>query len=393
MATEIKIPDIGTTVDHVTLVRWLKNEGEPVKRGEPLCEVETDKAVSELESIAEGILLKQVLPEDTEVEQGAIIAYVGKEGENVPDGDQPPSPEATQAPPEASLRRVEGQGKQKTGRKPQFGREKKTARISPLLRNLAKKEGVDLEHVTGTGPGGRITREDVMRASAPVQRIPRTVEGKPLSSNQATVARRVSQSQREIPVIDLTSRFEMTAVLQARRHLQEESNSKVSFDAFFISAVSRVMKEFPHFRSKFEEGKVIESVDCNAGIAISVGEELYTPVIKNADAKSVSEIDSAVQQLVEKAEKGCFAPEDMTGGTITVSNLGMYPVCSFCAVIPPGQVAVLSVGAIEETALVRGGKVKIIPAAMITLSVDHRLINGREAAQFLARLKEEMEKL
>lgn len=388
MATEIRIPDIGTTVDHVTLVRWLKNEGEPVKRGEPLCEVETDKAVSELESIAEGILLKQVLPEDTEVEQGTIIAYVGREGESVPDALQ-----------------TGDERRQTTDQKPQVGREKETARISQLIRNLAKKEGVDLEHVTGTGPGGRITREDVVRASVSVQRILRIVEGKPLSSNQATVARRVSQSQREIPAINLTSRFEMTAVLQARRRLsegsfgQEKSNpkdpsdSKVRFDTFFISAVSRVMKEFPHFRSKFEEGKVIESVDCNAGIAISVGEELYTPVIKNADAKSVSEIDLAVQQLVKKAEKGCFAPEDMTGGTITISNLGMYPVCSFCAVIPPGQVAILSVGAIEETALVRGGKVKIIPAAMITLSVDHRLINGREAAQFLARLKEEVEKL
>jgi len=353
MPTPIKVPDMGTTVDQVRVVRWLKSEGDRVMRGETLCEVETDKAVVELESIAEGVLLKRLVEADTEVLQGVVIAYVGKPGENVPDTEVP-TPDVA---------------------------------VAPLIKNLAQREGIDLATIAGTGPGGRITREDVLKAT------PQTpAEGSPLSSNQQVVARRVARSQREIPPIHLTGRIDMSGVI-AQRERMKAAETRVSFDAFFLRAVAGVMKAFPHFRSRLESDAMIESDDVVPGIAVSEGYELYTPAIRAADKLSLEELESAIRDLSEKAKGHAFTQEDLQGGTLTVSNLGMYPVQSFNAVIPPQGVAILSIGATEQTPVVRDGAVAIVPMATVTLSVDHRLINGREGAEFLAALKAEMENL
>jgi len=376
MATAIPVPDIGTTVDHVRLVKWLKSEGDTVKRGEALCEVETDKATSDLESIAEGVILKLLVEEDTEVEQGAVIAYVGKPGETVPDGDAAPDGDASGAGVDGPEREA-----------PDVGGKPKGVAVSPLIRNLAEREGVDLATVTGTGPAGRITRDDVLKA-----RSQTPDEGSSLSANQQVVARRVARSQREIPPIHLTGRIDMSAVIAERDRLKT-AGSKVSFDAFFLRAIAGIMKAFPHFRSRLDSDTVIESDEVIPGIAVSEGYELYTPVIRGADGMSLENIESAIRKLLGKAGRKEFAPEDLTGGTLTVSNLGMYPVGSFSAIIPPDQVAILSVGAIEPTPVVRDGEITVVPMTTVTLSVDHRLINGKEGAEFLTALKEKMEKL
>lgn len=369
MAVKITIPDIGTTVDHVTLVNWLKNEGDPVKRGDGICEVETDKAVSELESIAEGILLKQVVPAGSEIEQGTIVAYVGRAGEPVPlpDMDQPVTRQESRsvAPPAGTAR----------------------PKASLVIRNLAKNQGVDLVGMVGTGPGGQITREDVLRA-----REDSSMAGEKLSANQSIVARRVLQSHRDIPPISLSCPIEMTALLQLRRRLQGEGR-KASFDAFFVHAVSMAMKEFSLFRCRIDKGRIVESDGVHVGIALDVGEELFVPVIRNADALSIGEIEAAIQRLAEKAGKGSFTTADLAGATVTISNLGMYPVHSFQAIIPPDQAAILSIGSTRDTPVARNGKVMVIPIAMVTLSVDHRLINGRKAGEFAARVKEIIETL
>ena len=377
VATAIRIPDIGTTVDEIRLVRWLKKVGDPVKRGESLCEVETDKAVSELESIAQGVLLKIVAAEDTKVEQGTVVAYVGVAGELI-------SPEEKRAPSVAPAAATATPVPDKeTG-----------GNIPPLIRNLAKKEGVDLSTVTGSGPGGRITREDVLNAKKKgVAAAPSPASadrGRPLSANQSVVSKRVARSQREIPPIDLTARFDMTRLIEKRAVLKKEE-TKISFDAFFVQAVARVMKDFPHFRSRLEEDRVIESDAVVTGIAIGVEHDLFTPVIRSADSMALEQIESAIQRMAQKAEKRTFATEDLEGGTLTVSNLGMYPVRFFSAVIPPGQIAILSIGATEQTPVVKDGAVAIVPMANVTLSVDHRLINGREAAEFLTALKKAVE--
>lgn len=381
MATAIKIPDLGTNVDHVKIIRWLKQPGDSVKRGDPLCEVETDKATSELESIAAGTLLKHAIPDGTDVEQGTVIAYVGAAGETPPSADQ-----AEVAAPSGA---AATSGATTPSPSPAVN-----IQASPMIRNLAKNLGVDLSRVAGTGPGGRILREDLRKAPSPKEKAPAVAPGTgaSLSSHQVTISRRVTQSHREIPPINLTGRIDLSAVREFRRRMEEENLRKVSFDAFFVFAVARAVKEFPHFRSCLKGEKVIVTDAIDVGVAISAGEELYTPVIRRADSKPILEIDAEIQQFAARAGKHQIPPADMAGAVLTLSNLGMYPVHSFAAVIPPEQSAALAIGCTEETPVVRNGSVKIAPIATITLSVDHRLINGREAGQFLAQLKSILEK-
>lgn len=386
MATEIKMPDFEGTVEEAKLLRWLKNEGDFVKRGEPLCEVETAKAVSELESIAEGVLLKQMVAPDADVEAGSVIAWIGAKGDSIAPA---PAPEKKlpEKPVPAPVTAVAS--------KPASAKAAPSGAVQaiPMVRELAKKLGVDINTVVGTGPGGRITREDVEKAKGgagkEVAKSSAAIMG--LSAMQAAVARRVTQSQHDIPPIPLSCQIDMSAILEYRRRTEAETKCKLSFDAFFLYAVGRVIQEFPHFRSRVENGRVVASDGIHVAVAISAGEDLMTPVIKNVNTKSILDIDVEVKQLVERVAKHQIQPAEMAGGVFTISNLGMYPVHAFAAVIPPEQSAALAIGTTEETPVVRGGNIKVIPAAMITLSVDHRLINGREGAQFISQLKKSIE--
>jgi pyruvate/2-oxoglutarate dehydrogenase complex dihydrolipoamide acyltransferase (E2) component len=379
MAVAIRVPDMGTTVDRVTLLSWLKQEGDAVERGEPICEIETDKAVSELESVAEGILLKQVVEADTEVDQGTVVAYIGEEGESLPDEEAEEAPTSQNEPKKAAA-------------------QKKSAapRVPPLLRNLAKRNDVDLSAIEGTGPEGRITREDIMQAAeagpaaADTEAEPTQKQAKP-SSNQALVAKRVGRSQREIPPIDVTARIDMTAVLQRRQAMADDGN-KVSYDAFFVRAVGQILKNHPHFRSRLEDEEltVLEATD--VGLAMSVDEDLFIPVVHDAGNMPLEQVQERIAALAQKTRDKQFATEDLQNPTFTISNLGMFPaVESFAAVIPPGQAAILSVGACVETPVIENGELTSAPLAAVTLSVDHRLINGREAAEFITALKNKLE--
>lgn len=377
MSIAIKIPDLGTAVSIVTLVRWLKKEGDVVNRGDFLCEIETDKAVIELESIAEGTILKILVSEGTELEQGTIITYIGNKGEAVPDPDAEP-----------------GLIKEEDLEEHLQGTQNESRNIPPLIRNLAKNHGVDIESVTGTGPGGRITREDVINAKDKNGGVQKNgLSEKPLSSNQVVIARRVLQSQREIPSIHMECKINMSAVLEKRRKSLEKSGVKISFDAFFIDAAAKIIKQFPHFRSVISNEKIIESDNINIGIALSHNAELYIPVIHNADNKSIDEINNDILLYSAKSIDGRFTQTELSGASFSISNLGMFPVRSFLAVIPPDQAAILSVGAIEEMPIVKNNQVIIAPIAIFTLSVDHKFINGREAAEFISSLKTEIEKI
>jgi pyruvate/2-oxoglutarate dehydrogenase complex dihydrolipoamide acyltransferase (E2) component len=376
MSIAIKIPDIGTTVTVVTLVKWLRQEGDVVKRGDFLCEIETDKATSELESIAEGTILKIMVPDGTELEQGTVIAYIGNKGETVPELQSEPALTQETNSSENSI-----------------GPQIVSTNIPPLIRNFAKNQGVDIGSVIGTGPGGRITKEDVMRAKEKNEGAPKKDPSeKSLSSNQAVIARRVVQSQHEIPPIHMECKINMGAVLKKRRETLEQSGVKISFDAFFIEAAAKTIKQFPIFRSTIKNEKIIESENISIGIAISYNTELYIPVIHNADIKAIGDINQDILQYLEKSKEGHFTQQELSGATFSVSNLGMFPVRSFLAVIPSDQSAILSIGAIEETPVASNNQVIIAPMAIFTLSVDHKLINGREAAEFLSSLKTEIEK-
>jgi len=372
MATAITIPDIGTTVDHVMFVKWLVKVGDTVRRGDLLCEVETDKAVSELESIAEGTVLKLLAEPGTEIQQGTTVAYVGQPGEALENAgrktqDAGQKPAVSSPRPEASPQQVT---------------------VPPVVRNLAQKEGVDLSRVTGTGPGGRITSDDVRRAKAAG---PAPAKGKPLPANQVAVGRRVSRSHREIPPISLTAHIDMTGILRLRKGIEKKAGQKPSFDAFFVMAAAITMRKFAHFRSLLDQEHVIESDASNIGVAIGVDRQLFVPVVHGADVKGLSTIDAEIRALAAKAGAGTLTAAELSGAALTVTNLGMFPVLAFQAIIPPDQAAVLAVGMVEDRVVMRAGTVTTVPTVTITLTVDHRLINGREAGEFVAELKKTLE--
>ena len=385
MAVEVTMPDLGTSVDQVTLVKWLKDEGDRIRRGDALCTVETDKAAVELESYADGVLLRRVVTEGTVVEKGQLIAYVGQPGEEIP---EPPAPPTEQASPSAAAPAAEAL--------PETPKSVSAA-ASPLIRNLARREGVDLSAVTGTGPGGRITRQDVRAAKATTPDgspdAAQSKESQPLSASQRAVARRVSQSHREIVPFELTCRIEMSAAQAARQRTEEELDRPAGYDSIFIHAVARVIGDFPNLRSCLvDDGRVVRD-RINVAFLAGLKEALYSLVVVDAGSQGLAQIERDVVRLVLKAARRKLRPEDSAGACFTVSNLSMYPIRSFTAIVPPDQSAVLAVGGIEQTPLVRDGQVVIAPTATATLTVDHRLINGREAAQFLTRWKEVMETL
>ena len=334
MPTAITMPDFGTAVDEIRLVKWLVSEGATVQRGDLLAEIETDKASSELESAAEGVILKLVTGEGTAVASGTILAYAGVPGEAIPE----PEPAA--------------------------------ARVSPVVRNLASKLGVDLSKLSGSGVSGVITREDVLRAakSAP-----------PLAASraQAAIARTVERSAREIPHFGVTVAIEMTAAERLRRE------SGAGYEAIFIRAMAMAAGREPLF--------VAGRDGVHIGLAVGTGNDLFIPVIRDADRKSLPELQREIEALAADAAKGVFKPEAMTGASMSLSNLGMYPVESFEAIIFPGQSAILALGRVERQPVVVEDRVEISPRVKVHLSADHRIINGRTAAAFLARVKEAVE--
>jgi pyruvate dehydrogenase E2 component (dihydrolipoamide acetyltransferase) len=372
MAVAIKMPDLGTNVEELRLVEWLKREGDPVQRGEPLCEVETDKATDQLESVAEGVLLRQVVPADSEVICGTIIAYVGQPGEVITEPDAAPDqPPATGA---------SGLVTASSG-----------PRVSPVVRNLAKRKGIELDAVTGTGPGGRITRADVLKATQHTGSDDR--QGTPLSKQQLGVARRVSRSNREVPTIDLVTTLKMSAVIQARQKLIDESAAKVTYDSFFLYAAAQAIKKFPTFAAHVNGECLFAHDTIDICVAVNWDRKLYLPAVRSTDKRSLTEIQAEVQCLVDKTRNGAIRPDNLKGGCFTVSNLGMYPIDAFQMIIPPEQSGALAIGAIEERPLIEAGRIVISPVCTVVLSVDHRMINGAEAAEFLADLKQTLERI
>jgi pyruvate dehydrogenase E2 component (dihydrolipoamide acetyltransferase) len=399
MATAIIMPDFGTTVEQVKLVRWLKAVGDPVKRGDMLCEVETDKATSELESIADGVLLKQVVPEGEDVQQGTVIAYVGAAGEAPPAAPAKPTGVAGIAagPSGPAAPRTGGASGTAAPSGPQSpARQAGPTRISPLIRRLAEREGVDLANVAATGAGGLVTREDVLRAKAggpatAAATAGRGRAGTPLPKEQLAVARTVARSNREIPTIDLTASIDMSAVIEQRQKLIQQSARKISFDAFFVRAVAESIQKFPSFAAHADDEHFFPHEAIDVCVAVSHDRKLYLPAVRGADRLTLEEIQAEIERIVERIRGGRVSLAELSGGCMTVSNLGMFPVESFQMIIPPEQSAALAVGATQERPVVRLGQIVVRPLATVALSVDHRMINGAEAAEFLGSLKKTLE--
>jgi pyruvate dehydrogenase E2 component (dihydrolipoamide acetyltransferase) len=389
MVTDVVMPRYSLTMQKGTVVKWLKKEGEPVEKDEPLVEIEADKVTTELESPASGILIKICAPEESEVLIGEPIAFIGKLGE--------PLPNIGKANEERAVRKERAEVFLPTGM-PKREEEAEKIRASPLARSLAEQYRIDLTQIRGTGPGCRITREDVLRLIE-LRKDTRAVKIVPFKGMQKTIAERMSRSIKTAAHCSIMIEVDASRMTELRERVTTElkSNGKdgVSFTDILVKAVLVALRVNPILNSTLENDQLKVFEDVNIGIAVEVEAEgnlgLLVPVVHQANRKSLTEISEESRSLIKRARAGKASYDDLSGGTFTITNLGMYGVETFVPIINPPETAILGVGAIIEKPLIIEGKVEARPSMRLTLSFDHRVVNGAPAARFMQRLKQILE--
>jgi pyruvate dehydrogenase E2 component (dihydrolipoyllysine-residue acetyltransferase) len=398
MASEVKLPRLGQGMESGTVVKWLKAEGDAVEKGQPLYELDTDKVTQEVEAEASGVLLKIVVPEG-EFAVGTTLALIGDAGEEV----EAPAGEKTRKQPPAE---PEPASAEKAAPPPER-RQGERIKASPLARRLAREQGVDLASVKGTGPEGRIVAEDVERlapeaapAAAPAAappaepaRVAEGVERVPLTSVRRTIARRLTEAW-EIPVFQLVVSADMESVNQLvarRRELDPEERVTVTDVLVKVCAAALMRHRAVNVQVTDEELLVFPYV--NVAIAVATDRGLMVPVIHGAEHLSLAEVAMARAAVVGRAREGRLHREDVEGGTFTISNLGMFGLDQFAAVLNPPQAAILAVGASQERPVVRDGEIVARPTMTMTLTCDHRAVDGAPAAEFLETVKAMLEDL
>jgi pyruvate dehydrogenase E2 component (dihydrolipoamide acetyltransferase) len=408
MATEIFMPTMGYDMTEGKLVRWLKHEGDAVSKGEAVAEIETDKVVIEVEAFTAGVLRRIEVSEGQTVPVGTRIAIVAGADEALPAANSGPSaagvaatvstagpvaPPATPSGPDPARSRPPGA--------------EGAANASPLARRLAHEHGIDLATVTGTGPGGKISREDVLAAaagagagpaaqtadSAPPAAAP-AGENLPLSRLRRTMGRRMVESKTQAPHFYLTMRVDMTEAMALRQRLNAESGdpgARISVNDLIVKAAAGALAAFPAFNATFAGDYLALHREIAICIAVAIDDGLVTPVLRGADQKPLAQIARESAALVERTRAGKNRPEDYEGGTFTVSNLGMYKVDTFTAIINPPQAAILAAGAIQRTPVYVGDDLLPRDLLSLTLSTDHRVADGAAAARFLGAIREALE--
>ncbi len=410
MAAEVKVPRLGQGMESGTVVRWLKAEGDTVEKGEPLYELDTEKVTQEVEAEAAGVLLRITVPEGDEVPVGTTIAFIGEAGEEVPDvsaNGKPPQPAAEPRADAVEAPADEAPADEAPADEPPAAEAAAPAlaprredgeriKASPLARRIARERGVDLASIAGTGPEGRIIAEDVDRAAAvapaaaPAEAAPLPpgeIEEIPHTGVRRTIARRLTEAAR-VPVFQLQVSVDMTRaneVVAGSRELYPDVKVTVSDLLTKVSAAA--LRRHPDVNASFTEEAIVRYPTANVGLAVAAPQGLVVPVVHAAERRSLAEIAAVRADLVDRARSGKLRAEDMEGGTFTVSNLGMFGVERFVAILNPPQAAILAVGQTEDRPVARGGEVVIRPMLTATLTVDHRAVDGAPAADFLRTLK------
>ena len=431
MAEIVTLPKLGFDMAEGTLIRWVKKEGDKVEKGELLAEIETDKATVEVESQFSGVVLKHLVKEGTAVPVSKPIAAVGEAGEKVDEtalggGEQKAvEPKAEEKKAEQSVNQKQSVNQeqainrltdQQIGSQIKQRVEKTTegngklpagVRVSPLARRLARERGIELQAVRGSGPMGRITRKDVEAAAeggAVLPALPglaladlgpvRPDERIALSRLRAAIGRRMTQSRQEVPHFYVTHEYDMDRVMDARAQANmalEGSGEKLSVNDFVIKAAALALRQYPNLNAKLDGDAVLQFGHINIGVAVAVEKGLLTVVSKDADRKSLRQISAEVKQMAERVRSGKVQSEDIEGSTFTISNLGMYDVFEFVAIINPPEAAILALGSALQQAVVRDGQVVPGWRMRATISVDHRVSDGAEAAQYLQAMGQYLE--
>ena len=413
MATPIQLPALSPTMKEGKILKWLKAEGDKVSTGEAIAEVETDKSNLEVETYDDGVLLKILVPAGETAAVGAPIAFVGAKGETVdvsalavpakpapvaassapaapapPPAPAPPVVRAAPPPPATAqvvpLRRAEpppaGDGR---------------LRASPLAKRMAQEAGVDLGSVQGSGPQGRIVKRDIQAAmSAPVvARAPVYVPGVrtepevlPLSSMRKVIAQRMAEVKPGVPHFYLSIDVDMEGVLAIREEAKA-AELKISVNDFIVKAAALALHRVPAVNVSFQGDRILRFHTADVGIAVAIEDGLITPVIRDADRKPLGLLAAEAKEMAERARRKALRPEEYTGGSVTVSNLGMYGVDAFIAVINPPQASILAVGAVADRVVARNGQPVVRKMMSMTFSGDHRVVDGALGAQYLQEIK------
>jgi pyruvate dehydrogenase E2 component (dihydrolipoamide acetyltransferase) len=397
MATDVKLPRLGQGMESGTIVKWLKSEGESVEKGEPLYELDTDKVTQEVEAEASGVLLKIAVAEG-EVEVGRTIAVIGEQGEQV---SVPAAADnganGREQPSERPAREREPAGGARAEQAVRETASDGRIKASPLARRIARERGIELSGVSGTGPEGRVVAEDVERAAAsstapaqaPAPSLPAPeVEVEQLSSMRKTIARRLTEAW-QAPVFQLGITVDMERALELRRRLValHGDDPKPTISDLITKVCAAALMRHRAVNALYK-GDVVElHGTANIGIAVAIPNGLVVPVIRACERKTIAEIASARSDLVERARSGKLRQPDLEGGTFTISNLGMFGIERFIAVLNPPQAAILAVGSTEDRPVVVEGAVVVRPRMELTLTCDHRAIDGATGARFLGDVK------
>jgi pyruvate dehydrogenase E2 component (dihydrolipoamide acetyltransferase) len=426
MATEIVMPRLSDSMEEGTILRWMKSRGDSVEQGEELVEIETDKANMVYEAPAAGTLIEVVAAEGDTLPIGEVIARVGEPGE-APSGEGAPAkakePAATESAPSSAAPSTEATPQPATARAeaptaatPATGDGR--VKASPLARRIARERGLDLAGVAGSGPGGRIVKADVERAAtaapaAPAAPPPAAAPAAPtpgaaerpetakgsvsfedLTKLQSTVARRMAESKATAPHFYLSVEADMTRAVEARARLKAaagEGEAVPSFNDLVVKACAIALREHPRANGAYRDGRLELYSRVNVGVAVAARDALVVPTVFDADQKGLRQIAAETRALAERVREATITPPELSGGTFTVSNLGMFGIANFAAVINPPQAGILAVGAIAERPVVRDGEIAVGNVMPMTLACDHRILYGADGARFLDRIRNLLE--
>ncbi|MGI6783739.1 MAG: dihydrolipoamide acetyltransferase family protein [Aminivibrio sp.] len=425
MATPVTMPKLGLTMNAGSVSRWNKKEGDSVARGEILMTVATDKLTFDVESPGEGVLIKIVVPEGKDVPVGEVLAYIGAAGETV----EAPSAAAAPAEVKAALAPAAGE---KTAAAPAPA--PAGVRATPLARKTAREMGADLALVQGSGPGGRIVKKDVeayassagrVKASPAAARVALdlgvdlasvSAQGRvmkadvlraasfaaatagdtsiPLTPMRRVIAERMSLSKATIPTASYEIDADFTALAGFRSKVRAEGEKlgvKITYNHILMKICAAAIRDVPLANSSFGEDEILVHGNVNMGLAVAVDGGLLVPNVKAVQAKSLLQVAEETERLVDAARSGRLSLEDMQGGTFTITNLGMFGTKSFAPIVNPPEACILGLGAVEDRAVARDGSITVRPMSTITLAADHRILDGAEAAKFLAKIRELIE--
>jgi pyruvate dehydrogenase E2 component (dihydrolipoamide acetyltransferase) len=425
MATKVIMPKLSPTMEEGQISRWLKKEGDKVSMGEPLAEIDTDKATMEMQALGDGVLRKIIVNEGESAPLGQLIAVIGSADEDIssvlseaPTKAAAPEPEKAQAAPEpapapvpvpSSAPAPQANG-HATAAQPDSGR----MIVSPLAARMAAEAGLDLRLLQGSGPGGRIIKRDIEaalsqpKAAAPTGTFPRAVESlrfqpaavaaaspyrdEPASEIRRVIARRLVTSIGPVPHFFLTSEIEMDRAAEMRKGINAlDPDLKISINDIVIKVVASALVQHPAVNASFQDKFIRYYEHADVGVAVAIEDGLITPVIRSADQKSLSQIAAEVRELADRARSRKLKPEEYTGATFSISNLGMFGIDEFTAVINPPEGGILAVGAMTAKPVVRDNEIVVRQMMRVTMSCDHRVIDGATGAKFLQTVKKILE--